>query len=93
MDLPTWWVWRGAQWRPSDWEKGFSLNPNGIAYWQEKPTKKFDAFTNQELDCLASTFFRGELNIFMHYMVLRDTETFLSYFGLYSRYPLQRYSW
>lgn len=67
----------GLHWKPSDWEKSFSLNPNGIAYWQEKPVKKFDARTKSELDCLASTYLGVELNIFMHYMVLKDLKLFL----------------
>lgn len=67
----------GALWKPSDWKKVFSFNPNGIAYWQEKPTKKFDAFSGKELDCLASTFLGVELNLFMYYMVLKDLKLFM----------------
>ncbi len=67
----------GISWKPSDWPKAFSLSTNGIAYWQEKPTKQFDAFTGRELDCLASTFLGVELNVFMHYMVLKDLKLFL----------------
>lgn len=67
----------GVLWKPSDWPKAFSFNPNGIAYWQEKATKKFDAFTGKELDCLASTFLGVELNLFMYYMVLKDLKLFM----------------
>ncbi len=66
----------GVLWKPSDWPKVFSFNPNGLAYWQEKPTKKFDALTGKELDCLASTFLGVELNIFMYYMILKDLKLF-----------------
>jgi hypothetical protein len=66
-----------AHWKPSDWEKAFALNPNVLVYWQEKPIKKFDAFLNQELDCLASTYLGVELNIFTYYMVLKDLKLFL----------------
>ncbi len=67
----------GVRWKPSDWKKLFSIHPNAIAYWQEKPTKKFDALTNSQLECLASTFLGVELNVFMHYFVLKDLKLFL----------------
>jgi hypothetical protein len=66
-----------AHWKPSGWEKTFSLNPNALAYWQENPTKKFDAFANKEVDCPASTFLGVELNVFTYYMVLKDLKLFL----------------
>ena len=66
-----------VHWEPIDWKKRFYFNPNLIAYWQEKPTKKFDAFTNSELDCLASTYLGVEVNIFMYYMVLKDLKFYI----------------
>ncbi len=65
-----------TKWKPSSWPKKFSIHPNFLAYWQEKPTKKFDALTGQQLSCLASTFLGTELNVFMDYMVLKDLKIF-----------------
>lgn len=63
-------------WAPSNWAKPFGLHVNGIAYWQEKASKKFDAFTNKELDIPASNYLGVELNAFMHCMVLKDLKLF-----------------
>ncbi len=66
----------GLHWEPVGRKKPFKVNPNVIAYWQEKPTNKFDALTNSELDCLASTYLGTEFNVFAHYMVLKDLKLF-----------------
>ena len=66
----------GLQWKPSGWKKTFAFNPNALAYWQENPTKKFDARTSSELDSLANTFLGVELNLFMSCMVLKDLKLF-----------------
>ncbi len=66
----------GLHWEPEDRDKSFKVNPNVIAYWQEKPTHKFDAETNSELDCLASTYLGTELNVFAHYMVFKAMKLF-----------------
>lgn len=58
-----------AHWAPEGREKPYAINPNVIAYWQEKPSNKFDALTNTELDCLASTYLGTELNLFSHVFV------------------------
>jgi hypothetical protein len=63
-------------WEPQEWEKNFKLNPNVLAYWQEKPTRKFDAFTKEFLDERASTYLGVELNIFAHYFLLKDLKLF-----------------
>ena len=63
-------------WEPN-WTKKFSLQPNILAYWQEKPTKKFDAKTARQLDCLASTYLGTEINIYVDYMVLKDLNLFV----------------
>ncbi|HRN78364.1 MAG TPA: hypothetical protein PLU71_03935 [Candidatus Dependentiae bacterium] len=63
-------------WEPKGWEKNFKLNPNVLAYWQEKPTRKFDAFTKTFLDELASTYLGLELNLFAHYFLLKDLRLF-----------------
>lgn len=65
-----------AKYEPQDVKTPFKIFPNALAYWQEKPTKKFDAKTNKELDVDASTFLGVELNIFTHWMVLKDLKLF-----------------
>ena len=62
----------GLKWEPSDWPKRFMINPNILPFWEEKPIKKFDALTRQELDVPASTFLGTELNLFIDYWVLKD---------------------
>lgn len=66
----------GTEYTPSQWPKKFSFNPNILAYWQEKPTRKFDAETNMQLDKLASTYLGIEVNLFMKYMILDDLKLF-----------------
>ena len=63
-------------WEPEGREKPYAVNPNVVAYWQEKPTNKFDALTNTELDCKASTYLGTEINLFAHFMVLKDLKLF-----------------
>lgn len=65
-------------WVPHDWKKEFNLNTNVLAYWQEKPTNKFDALSRppREREELASTFLGTELNLFMHYFILKDVKLF-----------------
>ncbi len=63
-------------WTPRDWKKEFSLNTNVLAYWQEKPTNKFDALARKEIEEKASTFLGTELNLFLHYYILRDVKLF-----------------
>ncbi len=67
----------GLHWEPVGREKQFKVNPNVIVYWQEKPTNKFDAQTNTELDCFASTYLGTEVSLFAHYMVFKSTKLFL----------------
>ncbi len=62
----------GAKWKPSGFNREFVLHPNLLAYWQEKPTKKFDALTQSDLKCDASTYLGVELNLFSHYMLFES---------------------
>lgn len=66
----------GFYWEPVDRERPFRINPNVITYWQESPTKKFDAQHNTELDCFASTHLGTELNLFAHCMMLQSVKLF-----------------
>ena len=63
-------------WEPKDWSKEFSFNPNVYVYWLEKPINKFDFKTKQEIDQRASTYLGTEVNIFMHYYVLKNMKLF-----------------
>lgn len=64
------------KYEPQEVKRPLKFQPNALAYWQEHPTKKFDAQTGKELDCLASTFLGVELNIFSHIMLVKDLKLF-----------------
>ncbi len=66
----------GLKYEPKDTPMPYKIAPNALAYWQEKSTKKFDALQGKELDKPASTFLGVELNIFAHWMVLKDLKLF-----------------
>jgi len=65
-----------AKYEPQDVKTPYRIFPNALAYWQEKPTNKFDAKSGKELDALASTFLGVELNIFTHWMLVKDLKLF-----------------
>jgi len=67
----------GATWKPKNWAKEFSFNTNVLAYWQDKPSNKFDLATQKNLEELASTFLGTELNIFSHIYLLKDMKLYL----------------
>jgi hypothetical protein len=57
-----------SNWKPKGYEKSFSFNPNILAYWQEKPTHKFDAQLRRPIeDQLASTYLGVEANLFANF--------------------------
>lgn len=66
-----------AHWVPQDSNKPYAINPNVIAYWQEKPSHKFDALANTELNCFASTYLGAEVNLFAHVMINKALKLFL----------------
>lgn len=66
----------GGSYTPSSWAKKFNINPNLLAYWQEKPIKRFDAELNKQLDTLANPFLGVEMNLFMDYMILKDLKLY-----------------
>jgi hypothetical protein len=66
----------GFTWNPVDWKKEFSFNPNILAYWQEKPIRKFDAKTQMELPQLASTFLGVEANLFSYYYPVDELKVY-----------------
>ncbi len=65
-----------AKYEPQDVKTPYKIFTNGLAYWQEKPTNKFDAKSGKELDVLASTFLGVELNLFSHWYVVKDLKLF-----------------
>src|SRR3990167_6011144 len=65
-----------AKYEPQGVKTPFKIFPNALAYWQEKPTNKFDAKAKKELDIPASTFLGVELNIFTHWMVVKDLKLY-----------------
>jgi len=56
-----------VKWKPGHFKHAFMFMPNILAYWQEKPSKKFDALTNTQLDHPANTFLGIETNIFVDF--------------------------
>jgi hypothetical protein len=66
----------GLTWQPV-LKKKFSMNPNVLAYWEDKASKKYSATLRQELDCLASKFLGTELNLFMNYNFLEPLKGYL----------------
>lgn len=66
----------GAEWKPASWQKSIMVNPNILAYWQEKPVKAFDAESKKTLDCLASTFLGMETNVFVDYYMYKNLKLY-----------------
>jgi hypothetical protein len=75
-------------WKPSNWSRSFSFNPNILAYWQEKATKKFDALNNKQLNERASRFLGVETNVFIDYFIYK---TFKVFFVTSVFFPGQHY--
>jgi hypothetical protein len=67
----------GTTWKPTGWAKEFSFNTNVLAYWQEKPSNKFDLKTQKSLASRASTFLGTEMNIFSHIYLVKDMKLYL----------------
>lgn len=61
------------KWEPTDWCSKFKVQPNILAYWQDKPTPKFDANLGRQIDELASTFLGVETNLFFDYYVFENS--------------------
>ena len=64
------------------------INPNVYAFWQEKPSKRFDAATNRQLDIPANTFLGTEINLFIDYYFMKGFK--LSFVGS-AFFPGRRY--
>jgi hypothetical protein len=69
----------GVAWTPSDWENAFKLNPNIIAYWNEKSVPLLVPFDNTSEGCLpqASNFLGVELNLYLDYNVVKNLKLFV----------------
>lgn len=57
--------------------KKLEVNPNILAYWQDRPTKKFDLATHKDSDMYARTFLGTELNVFVNYWPMDGLKFFL----------------
>ncbi|MGA9530683.1 MAG: hypothetical protein WBQ73_02220, partial [Candidatus Babeliales bacterium] len=53
------------------------INANMLFYWQDKPTRKFDALAKKELKELASTSLGCEVNIFADWTIFDQFKLFL----------------
>jgi len=70
----------GVTWKPQDWEKTFTLNPNILAYWEPYPDRKFDLTTKQTLAQQASSFLGIELNVYLKKELMKN----LNLYGIVS---------
>ncbi len=52
--------------------KAYKIMPNLLAYWQQKPTKKFDIVTGKDTKDDARNFLGIEANIFVDYFILKS---------------------
>ncbi len=67
----------GFHWKPEDWARRFSLNPNILFYWQEQSTPKFDIATKRDIQgSRASKFLGVELNTFTYTYLLKDLKLY-----------------
>lgn len=72
-------VFTGAsiKWEPRDWVNNILIHPNILAYWEDKPIKKFCAKTGSELNEPASTFLGVEANVFFHYYPIKSMRLYV----------------
>jgi hypothetical protein len=68
----------GVSWTPSSWENAFKLNPNVIAYWNEKSVPLLLPLGNLVDGCLpqASNFLGVELNLYLDYNIVKNLKLF-----------------
>lgn len=66
----------GVTWKPKNWKKSFSINPNIIGYWQAFPSNKFDLATKSILACPARSYLGTEINIFIRKELMKNLEIF-----------------
>ena len=66
----------GLVWMPRKAVKRFAINPNVYAFWEEKPTNKFDALTKTRTNELASTYLGVETNIFAEFYILEALKVY-----------------
>jgi hypothetical protein len=66
----------GVLWEPSDSTGKFSFNPNILVYWQDSPTRKFDAVNMVDLPSPAASFLGTEINLFVSYNFLKALKGF-----------------
>lgn len=66
----------GVTWKPNNWKKAFSINPNIIGYWQAFPSNKFDILTKTTLSCPARAYLGTEINLFVRKELMKNLEIF-----------------
>lgn len=71
------------KYEPKEVEKRYKIMPNFLAYWQQKPTKRFDVVTMKETNQDARSFLGTEMNIYMDYYMLKDLRLYLVAAGLF----------
>lgn len=71
-------VFTGAalHWIPHTLCAPLTVNPNVMAYWQEKPSNKFDAQLGVPLEQNARTFLGLEVNVFVDYSVIEHVRVY-----------------
>lgn len=57
-------VGTSMKWEPLNRARRFKIFPNILAYWQERPTRKFDIASRSDIDVPASTYLGLEFNTF-----------------------------
>lgn len=63
--------------KPQDVPKQYNINPNLLAFWQQKATKKFDIISGKNSKDDARNFLGIEANVFFNYFLLKDLRLFL----------------
>lgn len=63
-------------WEPKERRKAVKVMPNMISYWQDYPSRKYDAFHQQDLNECASMFLGIEFNLFFDYYVLENMKIY-----------------
>lgn len=69
----------GVSWTPSNWENAFKLNPNVIAYWNQKSVPLLVPLADATDSCLpqASKFLGVEMNLYLDYNVAKNLKLFV----------------
>lgn len=64
------------KWEPVNATRKYKVFPNILAYWQERPTSKFDIATRSDIDVPASTYLGMEFNTFFDFYLTESMKFF-----------------